>query len=150
MRHSDRRLTDKIYTDESLLGTSAAIETLPSFSERASQIASQNLGASGHLVSLPVTVGDGVKVDGTPETIGHRHVLTQGVTTGHDSENGGSGGARTRCKSNKNGVQTASPSQIASQKDEIDLSRLIRKWPKLPKPLKAAVLAIIDSTETQG
>ena len=31
MRHSDRRLTDQIYTDENLLGTRSAIEAVPSF-----------------------------------------------------------------------------------------------------------------------
>jgi integrase len=31
MRHSDRRLTDKIYTDENLLGTWAAFDTLPNY-----------------------------------------------------------------------------------------------------------------------
>ena len=40
MRHSDRRLTDKIYTDENLLGTWSAIDALPNYAERASQIAS--------------------------------------------------------------------------------------------------------------
>lgn len=47
MRHSDRRLTDKIYTDESLLGTAAAIDSLPTHLSEPSQIASQKLGASG-------------------------------------------------------------------------------------------------------
>jgi integrase len=47
MRHSDRRLTDKIYTDENLLGTWTAFDALPNYSERSSQIASQILGARG-------------------------------------------------------------------------------------------------------
>jgi hypothetical protein len=47
MRHSDRRLTDKIYTDENLLGTWAAFDSLPNYGELASQGASQILGASG-------------------------------------------------------------------------------------------------------
>ncbi len=45
MRHSDRRLTDKIYTDENLLGTWSAIDALPTYGEQPSQGASQNLGA---------------------------------------------------------------------------------------------------------
>jgi integrase len=53
MRHSDRRLTDKIYTDEKLLGTSAAFDSLPNYAEWASQIASQILGAEGQKVTLP-------------------------------------------------------------------------------------------------
>ena len=46
MRHSDRRLTDKIYTDENLLGTSSAIEAFPSYANPASQGASQEFGRS--------------------------------------------------------------------------------------------------------
>jgi integrase len=45
MRHCDRRLTDKVYTDENLLGTWAAFDTLPNYAERASLIASLVLGA---------------------------------------------------------------------------------------------------------
>jgi hypothetical protein len=33
MRHSGRRLTDKIYADENLLGTWAAFDTLPNYAE---------------------------------------------------------------------------------------------------------------------
>ena len=96
MRHSDRRLTDKIYTDENLLGTWAAFDSLPNFGERASQIASQILGASGQAVAQAVTTGGGANVNETVATIGESHALTLLVTTGHEMENGGSGGARTR------------------------------------------------------
>jgi hypothetical protein len=34
IERSDRRLTDKIYTDENLLGTWAAFDALPNFAER--------------------------------------------------------------------------------------------------------------------
>jgi len=96
MRHSDRRLTDKVYTDENLLGTWAAFDALPNYSERASQIASQILGAEGQSESLAVTTSGGVKVVKTIANIGESHVLTPLVTSGHNIENGGSGGARTR------------------------------------------------------
>jgi integrase len=96
MRHSDRRLTDKIYTDENLLGTWAALDNLPNYGERASQIASQILGARGQAVSLPVTMSDGANDEKTLATIGESHVLTLPDTTGHAAGNGGSGGARTR------------------------------------------------------
>ncbi len=58
MRHSDSKLTDKVYTDENLLGVETAIDVLPTFTETPSQGASQ--GASqkpvmgGHGVSLAV------------------------------------------------------------------------------------------------
>jgi len=96
MRHSDRRLTDKIYTDENLLGTWAAFDSLPNFGERASQIASQILGASRQTVAQAVTTGGGVNGDRILANIGESHVLTLPGTTGHKMGNGGSGGARTR------------------------------------------------------
>jgi len=96
MRHSDRRLTDKIYTDENLLGTWAAFDSLPNYGEQASQIASQILVATGQNVSQPVTMGCGLDSVKTPVKIGDCHVLTLPVTTGHNAGNGGSGGARNR------------------------------------------------------
>jgi integrase len=96
MRHSDRRLTDKIYTDENMLDTWSAIGGLPSFTEQASLIASQILVAAGQNVSLPVTTSVGPEIAKTIVNIGDCHGLAQGVTTGHDAGNGGSGGARTR------------------------------------------------------
>jgi hypothetical protein len=54
MQHSDRRLTDKIYTDENLLGTWSAFDSLPNYAERASQIASQIFVANGQSESSPV------------------------------------------------------------------------------------------------
>jgi hypothetical protein len=96
MRHSDRRLTDKIYTDENLLGTWAAFDSLPNFTERASQIASQILGASGQAVTLPVTTSTGPEVVKTLVNIDVCHGLASLDATGPNARNGGSGGARTR------------------------------------------------------
>ena len=96
LRNSDRRLTDKIYTAENLLGTWSAFDSLPNYSERASQIASQVLCAAGHNVSSAVTMGGGVKADKTVATIGESPVLTLPVTSSQNVVNGGSGGARTR------------------------------------------------------
>ena len=96
MRHSDRRLTDKIYTDENLLGTWAAFDLLPVFTEPASQIASQILVATGQGVALPVTTGDGPKSAQPIANQGVCHELALPVTTGQEGGNGGSGGTRTR------------------------------------------------------
>jgi integrase len=96
MRHSDRRLTDKIYTDENLLGTWSAFDQLPSYGEQASQLASQVLVANSQNVSRPVATNGGEKEEKTVVAIGQSHVLTLPVATGQNVENGGSGGARTR------------------------------------------------------
>jgi hypothetical protein len=63
-------------------------------------------------------------------------------------ENGGSGGARTRDKSNVYNGGTALPSQIASQipvSTGHDLAHVVATWSKLPPALKAAILAIVGS-----
>jgi hypothetical protein len=56
MRHSDGKLTDKIYTDENLLGVETAIDVLPTFLESPSQIASQKPVMGCHGVTLAVTI----------------------------------------------------------------------------------------------
>jgi len=95
MRHSDRRLTDKIYTDENMLDTWSAIGGLPSFTDQASLIASQILVAAGQNVSLPVTTSAGPEIAKTIVNIGDCHGLAQSGATGLETGNGGSGGART-------------------------------------------------------
>jgi hypothetical protein len=96
MRHSDRRLLDNIYTDENLLGTWAAIDMLPNYVERASQIASLVLGAERQKMTSSVTECRNDKEHKTITIIGESQVLTLPGAMGHVNENGGSGGARTR------------------------------------------------------
>jgi hypothetical protein len=95
VRHSDRRLTDKIYTDENLLGTWSAIDALTVFTEQASRGAPQKLVAAGQNVSLAVTTSFGPEVVKTLVNIGDCHGLAQSGATGLETGNGGSGGART-------------------------------------------------------
>ncbi len=83
MRHSDRKLTDKIYTDENLLGTWSAIEALPSFSGGASQGASQKLVAVSQNESSGVTMSGRMKTEKPVVNIDESHHVTHGVTTGH-------------------------------------------------------------------
>jgi hypothetical protein len=96
MRHSDGKLTDKIYTDENLLGIETAIDVLPTFTETPSQGASQKLVVVGQTGSSGGTTGCGVKMEKVLVNIGESHVLTLCVTSGREMGNGGSGGARTR------------------------------------------------------
>jgi hypothetical protein len=101
-------------------------------------------------VTSPVAVNSGNKTQKTIAIIGGSHVLTLPDASGHDNENGGSGGARTRDKSNASLAKTDSPSQIASQNPVAlghDLSQVVTAWGKLPVPLKAAILAIIKTTD---
>ena len=147
MRHSNRRLTDKIYTDENLLGTWAAFDCLPNCGERASQGASQILGAGGQTVALAGTTGGGAEVGQTPIDMGDYHVLASCGTAGQNAGNGGSGGAQTRHISNEIKGETRLPSQRASQNSgaSADLRRVIDCWPALSEPLKNAISAIVKA-----
>jgi hypothetical protein len=62
---------------------------------------------------------------------------------------GGSGGARTRHKSNKYKAQNAAPSQGASQ-EIAELKEVASAWPHLTDPLKAAVLALVRTARGDG
>jgi Amylo-alpha-1,6-glucosidase len=67
----------------------------------------------------------------------------------NNAENGGSGGARTRPKSNRYKPQTTSPSQIDSQ-ERVELREIASAWPRLTDPLKAAVLALVRAARGNG
>ena len=99
MRHSDSKLTDKVYTDENLLGVETAIDVLPTFietpSKGASPIASSFLGAGSQNGAPAVTTGSGVEMNKLLMNIGESHVLTPCVTSGHEMGNGARGGGRT-------------------------------------------------------
>ena len=66
---------------------------------------------------------------------------------------GGSGGARTRNETlSINGLRGL-PSQGASQISGVlghDLARVVTAWDKLPPPLKAAILALVNSATNEG
>jgi hypothetical protein len=128
-----------------LLGTWAAFDALPNYSERASQI----LGAEGQNVTLPVAMNGENKTEQTVEIANGSNVLTLPDATCYEKENGGSGGARTCVKANVHKGETAAPSQIASQapfSTGQDLTRVVATWAKLPAAFKAAILAIVNSS----
>jgi hypothetical protein len=68
-------------------------------------------------------------------------------------KNGGSGGARTCDKSNNDAAGIMPASQGASQAPVAmghDLSQVVTAWARLPEPLKAAILAIVNSAKGQA
>ena len=98
MRHSDPKLTNKIYTDVSQLPTAAAINLLPSFinppSEKHTTKYTTTPDFSRHSVSSAVTVGNFGEPYESLENKGASHDLSLCVTGGHNVENGAP--ARTR------------------------------------------------------
>jgi hypothetical protein len=103
MRHSDSRLTNKVYIDASQLSTTAAVTSLPSLlnmaekgcSQTCSQIRSQESVPGGHNESQAVTgrlTGDSLE----PLDNGRvSHEKTRTVTVGQGGGNGSGDRART-------------------------------------------------------
>jgi integrase len=84
MRHSDGKLTDKIYTDVNLLGIETGIESLPSLLPPASPIASLEMFAAGQNTSSVGTTGSGAETGKVIANIGENHNVTPLVTSGHN------------------------------------------------------------------
>ncbi len=86
MRHSERRLSDHVYTDVNLLPLAAVVQALPDFSPI--QIATHDSGASSHKMSL--TVADVSSAERAVSVVsrGKTHDKAQAVANSRESENG--------------------------------------------------------------
>jgi hypothetical protein len=84
MRHSDIKLTSKVYTDEMQLPIYDAIKNLPRLDggPAYTQIRAQNLGGNGQNGSHPVAINGESKAHETLENKGDSRCLTQPVATG--------------------------------------------------------------------
>jgi hypothetical protein len=77
MRHSDRRLTDKIYTDDGLLGADSVVERLPGVLAGLSQKLSQNSVADRPGVASPDTESTPRQVEKYAENTGESRDLAR-------------------------------------------------------------------------
>jgi integrase len=87
MRHSDRRLSDHIYTDTELLPASETVQKLVVPQKRAaglSQIVSQNLVPAGHAVSHRGTAANGADRPQTRMDACFQHDEARAVTSCHE------------------------------------------------------------------
>ena len=96
MRHSDSKLTERIYTDKRMLATWSAMDNLPNLIETLYQGVSQKLVVNGHGTSLVGVFGSGVKMQQSLVNTGESHAVALTVINGQDNGIGGSDGARTR------------------------------------------------------
>ena len=83
-RHSDMRLTMKIYTDAGQLPLREVMDTLPSFGGD-SRIDSRNSGPLGQTLSQPVTETREMKTKNGLENTGESHRDSQLVTMSHEN-----------------------------------------------------------------
>ena len=86
MRHSDRRLSDYVYTDTSLLPTTATVQKLFVPGGSASQIPSQDLVADGHGLSRGVMENGSVEGPKVPCDTGLCQEEAEAVTPSHNPE----------------------------------------------------------------
>ena len=96
-RHSDMRLTMKVYTDVAQLPLAASIRQLPAFSAKTddTQRDTQTLVPDGPVVSPSVLGVKTIKVEETTGNIDENHSPSLLVTAGHENGNGGERGIRT-------------------------------------------------------
>jgi len=83
MRHSDRRLSDHVYTDTSLLPANETVQRLTVPRKAPSHIASHELVPQGQNGSHVVTVAKMVECPAMPMNTGFGHGQTFPVTPGH-------------------------------------------------------------------
>jgi hypothetical protein len=91
-----------------------------------------------------------IKVGKTIGNIDENHEESLAVTTGHENGTGGERGIRTPHFPTNNNGNPHDDSQRDSQisvPSSHDLSQVVTAWDKLPAPLKAAILAIVNSAE---
>lgn len=143
MRHSDIKLTAKVYTDESQLPIHAAIASLPPLFGYAHGYA-QISGASGQNGSQAVASKGEPKQQKSPVNGAVCRTLTM-VVGGRELER--AKGFELSALS-QNQAETPQLSggctQICAQNS--DLQRIVAAWPTLSQPLKSAILAIVNST----
>ena len=86
MRHSDRRLSDHIYTDTTLLASAETVQKLSIPSNSSSQLSSQNLVPAGQIESQAVTTANSGNGSEMPINTGFWHGQTLPVTTSQNGE----------------------------------------------------------------
>jgi len=88
MRHSERKLSDHLYTDSTLLPVAQAVASLPAYVQSDAQIAAHAAVLAGPLESQPDTVA---KNEQEPESLINRglgHDESRKVTAGPNGKNG--------------------------------------------------------------
>jgi len=95
MRHSDSKLTERIYTDKRMLATWSAMEKLPNLTETLYQGVSQKLVASGHGTAWAGTACGGADMQQTLANTEDSHAVALAVMNGQEAPIGGSDGARS-------------------------------------------------------
>ncbi len=94
-RHSDQRLTDRVYTDVSQLPMVRAFSALPSYTDDGAQIGAQELVPSRHKLTRSDPTSGHERSRKCLSNKAQRHTVASVGTNGHNAPKTGEGGIRT-------------------------------------------------------
>jgi len=147
MRHSDRRLTDQVYLDTSLLPLQETMRSIDGFGEW-----TQISGKTCHLGSRVGETGEEGEIAGSPLTVGSGRSLTQPDERlrWRDRRDSNPKSSDAQSQSEK-GIPPLSPealTQILTQIPDADcqmLTQIVERWGSLSDELERAVLRVVGS-----
>jgi len=149
MRHSDRRLTDQVYLDTSLLPLQECMRSIDGFGEW-TQIWTQIPGETCPLASQTGETGEAGEIAGTPLTVGSGRSLTQPDERlrWRDRRDSNPKSSDVQSQSEK-GIPPFTKEQWTqmwthfSDEDRQQLSQIVKRWGSLSDELKRAVLRVV-------
>jgi hypothetical protein len=149
MRHSNRRLTDQVYLDTSLLPLQETMRSIDG-NTKWTQIWTQISGKTCHLGSRVGETGEEVEIAGTPLTVGFGRSLTQPdeICEWRDRRDSNPKSNDAPSQSEK-GISSLSPEALTqklthfSGKDRQMLTQIVKRWGNLSDEIKRAVLRVV-------
>ena len=149
MRHSDRKLTDKIYTDSNLLPLGEVVRSLPDEGPL-TNILTHISGETCHLGSRVGETGEEGEIAGPPLTVGSGRSLTQPDERlrWRDRRDSNPKSNNAQSQSDK-GISPFTKEQWTqiwthfSDEDRQMLSQIVERWGSLSDEFKRAVLRVV-------
>ena len=149
MRHSDRKLTDKIYTDVNLLPLGETVRNLPA-EEPLIHILTHISGKTGQSLSQSVATDQSSETTETSVSVGDRRELSLSDDLESLVEVAGvepaGGGASTQANKRDEELSVEALTHILTNLADVDrriLSQIVERWSGLSDELKRAVLAVV-------
>jgi integrase len=133
MRHSDRKLSDFLYTDTSLLPANESVQKLFVPGSKLSQIPSQNLVRAGQPLSQPVATNGANGNSNLLISSSFRPSEASPVTLSHDGANMRDAGFEPACITLLEQARTH-PQSTPGFREGFEVCEIIAAWPDLPAP----------------
>ena len=149
MMHGDRRLTDQVYLDSSLLPLQESMRSIYGY-QKWTHIWTHISGKTGHVASRVGETGESGEVAGTPLILGSRRSLTQSDEDcewrdrrdsnpkSNDAQSNSEKGIPPFTKEQWTQIWTHFPGE-----DRQKLTRVVQRWGSLSDELKRAVLRVV-------